>query len=118
MASSRHAREEAERIRRFHCCSGGLIRGKYTNPSRLAIRGYSNGGLLVGAAMTQRPDLFRAVVCEHPDLDIVGARRDSETSTSRRFWSTAMPRSRSSFDSCWPIRHTEAFVTAYHIRRC
>ena len=59
----------------FIAAAEWLIRNEYTNPSRLAIRGYSNGGLLVGAAMTQRPDLFRAVVCEHPDLDIVGAPR-------------------------------------------
>lgn len=39
-----------------------LIQAKYTNPARLAIVGGSNGGLLMGAALTQRPDLFRAVV--------------------------------------------------------
>jgi prolyl oligopeptidase len=59
----------------FIAAAEWLIRNEYTNPGRLAIRGYSNGGLLVGAAMTQRPDLFRAVVCEHPDLDIIGAPR-------------------------------------------
>ena len=37
----------------------------------LAISGGSNGGLLVGAAMTQRPELFRAVVCSYPLLDMV-----------------------------------------------
>ena len=49
-----------------------LVKNKYTNPSRLAIQGGSNGGLLVGAALTQRPDLFQAVLCEFPDLDMVG----------------------------------------------
>jgi prolyl oligopeptidase len=48
-----------------------LIKDKYTSADRLAIMGGSNGGLLVGAAMTQRPDLFRAVVCAVPLLDMV-----------------------------------------------
>jgi prolyl oligopeptidase len=48
-----------------------LIAEGYTNPKRLAISGASNGGLLVGAALTQRPDLFRAVVCQVPVLDMV-----------------------------------------------
>ncbi len=48
-----------------------LIANKYTSPAKLAIRGGSNGGLLVGAAMTQRPELFRAVVCLYPLLDML-----------------------------------------------
>jgi len=48
-----------------------LIGEGYTSPDRLAIRGASNGGLLVGAATTQRPDLFGAVVCGVPLLDMV-----------------------------------------------
>jgi prolyl oligopeptidase len=48
-----------------------LVKNKYTNPKELAIWGGSNGGLLVGAVLTQRPELFRAVICEHPDLDMV-----------------------------------------------
>jgi prolyl oligopeptidase len=48
-----------------------LISQKYTNPKKLAIWGGSNGGLLVAAALTQRPDLYQAVVCWHPDLDMV-----------------------------------------------
>ncbi|MGH9664368.1 MAG: prolyl oligopeptidase family serine peptidase, partial [Bryobacteraceae bacterium] len=46
----------------FIACAGYLIKLKYTNPQKLAIEGGSNGGLLMGAALTQRPDLFRAVV--------------------------------------------------------
>jgi prolyl oligopeptidase len=48
-----------------------LIANKYTSASRLSIQGGSNGGLLVGAAMTQRPDLFQAVVCVYPLLDML-----------------------------------------------
>jgi prolyl oligopeptidase len=48
-----------------------LIKNNYTNASKLAIRGGSNGGLLVGAAMTQRPELFQAVVCRVPLLDMI-----------------------------------------------
>jgi prolyl oligopeptidase len=48
-----------------------LIGEGYTTPQRLAMSGGSNGGLLVGAAMTQRPDLFQAVVCWHPLLDMI-----------------------------------------------
>lgn len=48
-----------------------LIKEGYTQSSKLAIRGGSNGGLLVGAAMTQRPDLFKAVICSVPLLDMV-----------------------------------------------
>ena len=46
----------------FIACAQYLIDQKYTSPSHLAIIGGSNGGLLMGAAFTQRPDLFRAVV--------------------------------------------------------
>jgi prolyl oligopeptidase len=48
-----------------------LIAEKYTSRDRLAIFGGSNGGLLMGAMITQRPDLFRAVVCAVPLLDML-----------------------------------------------
>jgi prolyl oligopeptidase len=48
-----------------------LIESGHTQPGRLAIFGGSNSGLLVGAVMTQRPDLFRAVVCMVPMLDML-----------------------------------------------
>ncbi|HEX2839419.1 MAG TPA: prolyl oligopeptidase family serine peptidase [Phycisphaerales bacterium] len=46
----------------FLACAEHLITRKYTTKDRLAIEGGSNGGLLMGAAMTQRPDLFKCVV--------------------------------------------------------
>ncbi|MFZ0535605.1 MAG: prolyl oligopeptidase family serine peptidase [Candidatus Sulfotelmatobacter sp.] len=48
-----------------------LIAEKYTDKDHLAIQGGSNGGLLMGAMITQRPDLFRAVVCQVPLLDML-----------------------------------------------
>jgi prolyl oligopeptidase len=48
-----------------------LIAAKYTDKDHLAIQGGSNGGLLMGAMITQRPDLFRAVVCQVPLLDML-----------------------------------------------
>ncbi|MBV8715439.1 MAG: S9 family peptidase [Chloroflexi bacterium] len=48
-----------------------LVSQGITSPDLLAISGGSNGGLLVGAALTQRPDLFRAVVCQVPLLDML-----------------------------------------------
>jgi prolyl oligopeptidase len=48
-----------------------LIQTGRTSPDKLAIFGGSNSGLLVGAAMTQRPELFRAVVCMVPMLDML-----------------------------------------------
>ena len=48
-----------------------LIREKFTSPARLAVAGGSNGGLLMGAVLTQRPDLFRAVIIQVPLLDML-----------------------------------------------
>jgi prolyl oligopeptidase len=48
-----------------------LIANGYTNSKKLAIIGGSNGGLLVGAALTQRPELEQAVVCLYPLLDML-----------------------------------------------
>jgi prolyl oligopeptidase len=48
----------------FLACAHFLIDARYTTPERLAIQGGSNGGLLVGAALTQEPGLFKAVVAE------------------------------------------------------
>lgn len=54
----------------FIAVAEDLIERKVTSPRRLGIQGGSNGGLLVGVALTQRPDLFKAVVCQVPLLDM------------------------------------------------
>ena len=55
----------------FHAAAQYLVDEGWTTTQQLAINGGSNGGLLVGAAMTQRPDLYQAVVCVAPLLDMV-----------------------------------------------
>ncbi len=55
----------------FHAAAEWLIDHDVTTPEQLAVNGGSNGGLLVGAAITQRPELFAAAVCSAPLLDMV-----------------------------------------------
>ena len=55
----------------FIAAAEWLIAEGYTRPERLAVAGGSNGGLLMGAVLTQRPDLFRAVVIQVPLLDML-----------------------------------------------
>jgi len=60
----------------FLACAQYLIDRNYTTPSRLAVLGGSNGGLLMGAAFTQRPELFRAVVSYVGIYDMLRVERD------------------------------------------
>ena len=55
----------------FVAVAEDLIARQYTSPKHLGIMGGSNGGLLVGAVVVQRPDLFNAVVCQVPLLDML-----------------------------------------------
>src|ERR1019366_1852082 len=55
----------------FHAAAETLISEGWTTPGQLAISGGSNGGLLVGAAITQRPELYAAAICSAPLLDMV-----------------------------------------------
>jgi prolyl oligopeptidase len=54
----------------FIAVAEDLVARKFTTPRRLGVEGGSNGGLLVGAVMVERPDLFGAVVCQAPLLDM------------------------------------------------
>ena len=66
----------------FVAAAEWLIENKYTRPERLAVQGGSNGGLLTGAVLTQRPDLFGAVLCHVPVADMLRYHRF----TVGRFW--------------------------------
>src|SRR5712691_8579686 len=55
----------------FHAAAEALVERRWTRPERLAISGGSNSGLLVGAALVQRPELFAAVYCAVPLLDML-----------------------------------------------
>ncbi len=60
----------------FNACAKFLIESGYTSPERLAIEGGSNGGLLMGAALTQRPDLYSAVVSRAGIYDMLRVELD------------------------------------------
>ena len=66
----------------FIAAAEWLIEADYTKPERLAIMGASNGGLLVGACINQRPDLFGAALCLVPVVDILRFHKF----TVGRFW--------------------------------
>ncbi len=55
----------------FIAAAEWLIENKYTCPEKLAVHGGSNGGLLIGAIVTQRPDLMKAALCAVPLLDMI-----------------------------------------------
>jgi oligopeptidase B len=57
-------------------CAKHLVRKKYTSPGNIAVYGGSAGGLLVGAATNERPDLFRCVVASVPFVDVVTTMMD------------------------------------------
>jgi prolyl oligopeptidase len=92
-----------------------LARHGHAAPDRLAIIGGSNGGLLVGAALTQRPDLFRAVVCQVPLLDMLRY----HLFRIARLWipDTARPRTPTPSAGSTPIRPTTTFARPRPIRR-
>ena len=106
----------------FIACAEHLIKEGWTSAGRLAILGGSAGGLLVGAAVNLRPDLFRAAVAEVPFVDVVTTISDPTLPLSVIEWEewgnpadpefyTTM-KSYSPYDNVRPARYPDLFVTA------
>jgi prolyl oligopeptidase len=90
----------------FHAAAERLVADGWTSSDRLAISGGSNGGLLVGAAMTQRPELYAAVVCSAPLLDMVRYERFGLGATwSDEYGSAAVPEELSWLLAYSPYHH-------------
>ena len=88
-----------------------LISEKYTSANRLAIKGGSNGGLLMGAMITQRPDLFRAVVCQVPLLDMLRYEQIAAGSSwVAEYGSVSVPAERAFLASISPYNNLRAGV--------
>ena len=86
----------------IHAAAEWLIANKYTSNCKLAIEGRSNGGLLVAVCMLQRPDLYGAILCHVPTIDMLRFKYF----TSGRYWTTEYGDAESS------QAHFE-FLTAY-----
>ncbi len=99
-----------------------LVAAGVVAPGRLAIRGGSAGGLLVGGCLTQRPDLFASVVAEVPFVDIVNTMSDPSLPLTVTEWEEwGDPRSEpfasamlaySPYDNTVPTDHPAVYVTA------
>ena len=86
----------------IHAAAEWLIANKYTSNRKLAIEGRSNGGLLVAVCMLQRPDLYGAILCHVPTIDMLRFKYF----TSGRYWTTEYGDADSS-------REEFEFLTAY-----
>jgi oligopeptidase B len=83
----------------FIACAEYLIAQKYTTPKRLAIQGGSAGGLLVGAVMNLRPELFEAVVAEVPFVDVLNTMLDPDLPlTTQEYEQWGNPTVRADYD--------------------
>ena len=83
----------------FVDCAEYLVKSKYTSADRLVIQGGSAGGLLVGAAMNQRPDLFKAVVAQVPFVDVINTMLDASLPlTTSEYIEWGNPNEKAAFD--------------------
>jgi len=70
----------------FIACAEHLVREKYTSPERLVISGGSAGGLLMGAVVNLRPDLFKAVIANVPFVDVISTMLDPSIPLTSLEW--------------------------------
>jgi oligopeptidase B len=106
----------------FIACAEHLITKGYTSSDRLAISGGSAGGLLVGAAVTMRPDLFNVVVADVPFVDVITTMLDTTlplTTNEYDEWGNpndaafyAYMKSYSPYDNTVPAAYPNIFITA------
>jgi oligopeptidase B len=83
----------------FVDCADYLVKNKYTSPPRLVIQGGSAGGLLVGAAVNMRPDLFKAVVAQVPFVDVINTMLDASLPlTTSEYLEWGNPNEKPAFD--------------------
>ena len=83
----------------FIACAEHLIENGWTTPDQLAIRGGSAGGLLMGAVLNQRPEIFKAVVAEVPFVDVVTTMLDEALPLTAIEWEEwGDPRQRAPFE--------------------
>ena len=83
----------------FIDCAEYLIQNEYTSSDRLVIQGGSAGGLLVGAAMNMRPDLFKAVVAQVPFVDVINTMLDASLPlTTSEYLEWGNPNEKPAFD--------------------
>jgi oligopeptidase B len=83
----------------FIDCADFLIRNKYTSRDRLVIQGGSAGGLLMGAVVNMRPDLFKAVVAQVPFVDVMNSMLDASLPlTTSEYIKWGNPNEKPAFD--------------------
>ncbi len=70
----------------FIDCADYLVKNKYTSTDRLIIQGGSAGGLLIGAVVNMRPDLFKAVVAQVPFVDVMNTMLDASLPLTTSEW--------------------------------
>jgi oligopeptidase B len=84
----------------FIACAEALVSGKYTNTDKLLIEGDSAGGLLVGAVLNKRPDLFKAALAEVPFVDALNTMLDEDLPlTTFEYEEWGNPNDRTAFDT-------------------